>query len=61
MERFSYKIWTPCVCVCVCVCGVCVLCVCARWGGGGPKKRWTGARKKKISVSKKFDPNNSTK
>ena len=49
------------VCVCVCVCGwvggwvgvggcVCACvraCVCAGWGGGGPKTRWTGARKKK--------------
>ena len=54
MERFSYKIWTLCVCVCVRVCVVCVFCVCAQWGGGGPKKRWTGARKKKINATKKF-------
>ena len=56
MKKISYEIWTVCMCVCVCVC-VCV-CMCvyvpAGWGGGGPKTRWTGARKKKISGAKKL-------
>ena len=54
MEKISYKIWTLCVYVCVRVCVRVCVCVCARWGGGDPKKRWTGARKKKISAAKKF-------
>ena len=50
MKKISYEISTVCVRACLCVC----VCARARWGVGGPKTRWTGARKKKIGGAKKL-------
>ena len=43
MKKISYEIWALSVSLCVRV----RACVCVGWGGGGPKTRWKGARKKK--------------